>query len=315
LVTEDQEVETPLGEGVVQLRFADHHGDVHDLNAAEMAEVLEGLVELTSALASDGEFGEGYPPEVRVRPPREGSFIIEAVLALSSAHPAEALTIATTTGGVLAKGVSVGLKRLRGVEPSDVEFLPENQVKVKWPNDSGFDIVSRKTWDRFTDMKRKTRGSLRKLMAPMGDDVDSLELRDGGVDESTSELLDSPAEVVADRRDYREAAAHEDEIEEDEFEFDVEAKLLSVDFRPDQKWTITTSYGSRKARMDDSEFVARLDDDLALHKNDIFNVTIREVRTVKNGRTSRDWSMIHVERIRQGSDDDDDTSRASAPRG
>lgn len=306
-------VEKELREGLVQLRFADSEGAVHDLNAAEMAEVLQGLVELTSDLARDGAFGEGPPPEVRVRPPQQGSVILEAVLQLASSYPAEALTVATTTGGGLVTAINVGIKKLRGEEPSDVEEFSDGTLKVKWPG-GRVDLVTRKAWDRFEKMPRRTRSSLRKLMAPMGDDVDTLEVRDAAVEEQTDEILRTDADVVATRRDYREAAAEADDIEETPEEFEAEAQLQSIDFRRGEKWRIRTLRGTKQATMADEEFLRQLDKGMALHKDDIFDVTIREVRTVKNGRTSRDWSLIRVVRKRRGSDDDSgEPATASAP--
>lgn len=298
-----EHVEKELREGLVQLHFADSDGAVHDLNAAEMAEVLQGLVEMTSDLAKDGVFGEGPPPEVRVRPPQEGSVILEAILQLASSYPAEALTVATTTGGGLVTGINVGIKKLRGEEPSDIEEFSDGAVKVKWPGGK-VDLVPRKMWNRFEKMPRRTRRSLRKLMAPMSDDVDTLEVREADAGDETEEILLNDAAVVATRRDYREAATESDEVEETPEEFDVEAQLQSIDFRRGEKWRIRTLRGTRQATMADEEFLRELDKGMALHKDDIFDVTIREVRTVKNGRTSRDWSLIRVVRKRRGSDDD-----------
>lgn len=45
--------------GVVQLRFADMDDSVMDLNAAEAAEVLQGMVEFTGQLARAGALGDG----------------------------------------------------------------------------------------------------------------------------------------------------------------------------------------------------------------------------------------------------------------
>lgn len=295
-------------DGVVQLRFTDLADNVTDINAAELAEAIQGLVEYTSEMARSGLFGAEAPPELRVRPPKEGSFIVEAVLHLYNDAPDAVVGTGVAAVAGLAQSIRVGIRRLRGEEPTDVEYLDTGDVKVSWPSGT-FDEVPAEVWRNLSQDRRRTRRALRKLLAPLSDDVDTLEIRDGSAQASTAEILATPVEVVAERTDYRIAQHEEDEIEELESEFEAEAILRSIDFRDGAKWTVQTLVdGTRKATVEDEDFLRRLDEGMAIHKNDIFDVKIREVATVKNGRTVRDWSLIRVVRKRRGDDDDSSAS-------
>lgn len=303
----------PLLDGLVQLRFSDEAGNIHDINAAEMAEALQGLVSFTSDMAKSGLFGDGVPPEVRVRPPHEGSFIVEAVLMWAGENPEGAIGSAVTAGGALVQALNIGIKKLRGDDLTDFEYLDNGDVKLNWKAGK-VDQIPSQVWDRLRVMKRPTRKSLRNIMAPLSDDVDYLEVREGAANESTAEVLESDPAMIVDRTDYRIAAAEINEVDEEIETFEAEATLKGIDFRPGEKWFIQTVYGSRRATMDDNEFALELDRGMALHKRDLFDVTIREVRTIKNGRTTREWSLIKVVRKRRGGDDDNDESTsANAP--
>lgn len=297
--------------GVVQLRFADEEHNVKDINAAELAEVLQGLVEFTSQMTKTGLLGDGVAPEVRVRPPQPGSFIVEAVLQWAGENPMEAITGSISVGGAMVEAIHLGIRALRGDEPSDVDYLENGDVKIKWPGEK-MDQVPAQAWDQLRTMPRKTRRALRKLMAPLADaDVDTLEVRTGGVDDTTSDVLQSAPAVTAGRTDYVVAAAETDEVEERTRVFEAEARLTSIDFRPGEKWRVETREGTRQASMEDDSFLLAVDRGMALHKNDIFEVTIREDQTIKNGRTSTNWALIAVRLKRRGSEDGND--ELSAP--
>ncbi|MBF4613784.1 hypothetical protein [Curtobacterium sp. VKM Ac-1376] len=298
-----------IRDGVLQLRFADETNSVHAINAAEVADVLQGLVEFTSDMAKQGLFGDGMPPEVRVRPVKEGSFVVEALIQWAAENPDAAAAISGTVGGVVTKAFDIGLKKLRGDEPTDIEYLDNGNVKLQWPG-SGVNEVPRSVWQRLNTMKRPTRTALRKMMAPLSDEADRMELRDGEVDQPTAELMAAAPDAVATRSEYREAAAEVDEVSEEVETFTAEAKLQSIDFRPGQKWRVQTASATRLATIEDEDFLRGLDEGTSLHKNDIFQVTIREVRTITNGRTTTDWSLVNAERTRRGTDDGD----ALAPR-
>ncbi|WP_455837038.1 DUF7946 domain-containing protein [Pseudarthrobacter siccitolerans] len=302
-----------LRNGLVQLRFSDEAGHIRDINAAEMAESLLGLVELSGQMARAGLYGEGVPPEIRVRPPEKGSFIIEAIVHWAAENPEGAMTMAGTAGGALTQAINVGLKVIRGGAVEDWEYLDNGDVKLKWKDGATPTQVPEPVWKELQKGKKQTRRALSRIMAPLGDDADKLEVRDGRASETTSEVLESPPEVVASKDDYRAAVQEVDEISEYVSEFDAEAQLQSIDFTSAEKWKIRTLHGTRGATMEDEEFLRQLDHGMALHKNDIFDVTIREVQTTKNGRTSRAWSVIKAIRKRRGEDDDNPAPSSGAP--
>ena len=292
-------------DGLVQLRFADDDGNVHDIDASELAQVLEGLVEFTSQLAKAGAFGDGIPPQVRVRPPKQGSFVVEAVI-WAGENPEAAFGMVATTGAAVVMGIKTGLKVLRGGMVATFDPLPNDYVRVNWVDGTASQLTVQ-TWDRLQAMKKPTRRALRKIMAPLGDDVQRLEVRQGGAAETSDDLLNTEPEVVAVRSDFASAATEPDEAEDVIDTFEVEAQLRSIDFRPGEKWRVETKFGTRLAHMDDQKFLAELDRGMAIHKNDIFNVKIREVRSQKDGRTTREWWLIDVLRKKRGDQDDNDS--------
>lgn len=312
-------------EGLLQLRYTDEAGEITDLNAAELAEVLEGLVAFTSTMAKKGLFGDGPPPEIRVRPPREGSFIIDALVvigdgvdALVSAYDALGLDNDTVETGrdmvvatALAKAIGVGTRAIRGNRPVDVDDMADGRVKVRWA-DQTFDVVPRKVWDELETMKRPTKRAMRKILAPLSDEADMLEVRPGSPKDERDELSTKVPMVVADRGDYRAAAHEPDDVEEVPFTFESEAQLTSIDFRRGEKWRVSTTQGTRMATIEDSDFLRALDQGMALHKNDVFDVTVEGVATTKNGRTTTEWTLTRVVRKRRGVDDGDTSLSGSA---
>lgn len=302
-----------LRDGLVQLRFSDEAGNIRDINAAEMAESLLGLVQLSGQMAKAGLYGEGIPPEIRVRPPEKGSFIIEAIVHWAAANPEGALTLAGTAGGALTQAIHVGLKLIRGGVVEDFDYLDNGDVKLKWKDGNTPSQVPESVWKELQKSKKQTRRALGRILAPLGDDADRLEVRDGSTSETTSQVLESQPDVVASKDDYRAAIHEADDVSEYVSEFEAEAQLRSIDFRPGEKWRIKTLYGTRGATMEDEEFLRQLDQGMALHKNDIFDVTIREVQTTKNERTSRAWSIIKATRKRRGEDDDTSAPSSGEP--
>ena len=119
--------------GVVQLRFADNEENLRDINAAEMAEAIQGLVEFTSEMAKSGMFGQEAPPELRVRPPKEGSFIVEAIVHFYTVAPEATVGGGLTAAAAVAQSIRVGVRRLRGEEPTDFDYLANGDVKIVWP--------------------------------------------------------------------------------------------------------------------------------------------------------------------------------------
>lgn len=296
-----------IEDGVVQLRFADDGDNVRDIGAADLAEVLEGLVEFTRELAKSGEFGDGAAPRIRIRAPKEGSFIIEAIVWMQENPFAAAGLVAfsgavgTAAGKSVADAIGAGIRSLRGQQPVDFDYLENGDVKVKWP-DNSVSQVRRETWDKLQEMKRPTRRALSKIMTPLNTDADKLEVRDASVDATTDEILSTPAEAVAIRTDYLTAIQVHEEPYEDQRIFETEAVLATIDFDNTAKWRVkTTREGTRTATIEDVEFLRGLDRGDAIHKNDIFWLKVRETITKEPGKNVRtEWAVIEVQRTRRG---------------
>lgn len=159
--------------------------------------MLQGLVEFTGQMAAAGLFGDGIPPEVRVRPTQEGSFIIEAVLHWTAANPEVAAGVVMPPAAGLVVALRAAVRRLRAA-PSDFDYLPNGNVKIRW-GDETVDEVPQGVWNELNKNRRRRKRTLRKLLGPLGHDADRLEVRDGAPQDETSKLLAGEAAVVGDR--------------------------------------------------------------------------------------------------------------------
>lgn len=305
-MTTGDDAERLLEDGVVQLRFRGEDDSLHDLNATEVADVLQGLVEFTSQMAKAGLFGSGYPPEVRVRPVKQGSFLVEALIQFAQENPEVAWGMALTAGGGVTESIRLAIRRLRGREASDIEYLENGGVKVTWPDDT-VDEVPAEVWKELNQQSRKTKKALGKIMAPLGDDVSTLEVRQGGTEESSDDVMGTEPSDVLTRADYNAAVVPEPDPEDELDTFDLEAVAESIDFVPNSKWRLNYRFGNtrrnRQATMADEDFQRALDGGGAVHKGDILNLRIQEVVSVKNGRASTDWTIVKVLSQRAGSND------------
>lgn len=316
-ITRDRE---EIGDGVVQLRFVDEADNVTDISATDLAEVLEGLVQFTSELAKSGEFGDGPAPRIRIRAPKEGSFVLEAIVWVQE-NPIATTGLAAFTGAAAAAAgksvvdaIGAGIRSLRGQRPVDFDYLENGDVKVKWP-DNSVSQVRRETWEKLQQMKRPTRSALSKLLTPLNTDADTLEVRDASVDATTDEILSTPAEAVAIRTDYLTAIQEAEETYENERIFETEAVLRTIDFDNTAKWRVKTTHeGTRTATIEDVQFLRGLDRGDAIHKNDIFWLKVKENTIKEPGKNARtEWAVIEVRRTRRGDTDGDAHDVDSAP--
>lgn len=292
-----------LLDGQVQLHFADDDGTLHDVDAAELAEALQGLVEFTGQMARTGLFGEGAPPRVRVRPPSSGSVTITTILHFAHENPEIATAMYVTAAGAVAQTLRVAVRLLRDEPVVDFEHLDNDMVKIEWKGGEAQEVPL-KTWNELNAGKKRTRRALAKIMRPLGGDVTKLEVRSAGTEASPAEVTAAEPELVLDRADYAQAVVEEPDPEDEIQYFEVEAALLAVDFRRGEKWRIETRQGDRRrarsAHMEDEEFLLRLDRGLRLSKNDILRLRIREVSSVTKGRTSTEWTIVEVVSQRRG---------------
>lgn len=296
-------------DSVIQLRFSSEDGSISDLNAAEVAEVLQGLVQFTSQMTAAGLFESPVGPTVRVRPPKAGSFELVAVLQWAHENPAVAAAmVGPTTVGAVTVAIRVGTRLFRGVTAKDVERLDDGKTaKITW-SDETVQEVPVGVWDRINKARHPTKAALRKIMAPLGDDATRLEIDSG---REIAGDVDSPT-MVLDRADYRAVAAADPAPADRSRTFETEATLLSVDFRRGEPWRIETRDGtrrtSRKATLEDESYQRELDNGLALGKNDLLILRIQEVETKPGERTTRRWSIVKVLARRAGGGDGDDGS-------
>lgn len=121
------------------LRFvgeAEDGGPLHELRAAHVAEVLQGVAGIAGDFARAGLFGEGLGGgEVLVRPAREGSFLIEVLRIVQENQDSLAAGLGATGAPSLASVIWWSTKSARA-DVSDFEYLDNGNVKVKWQDDT-----------------------------------------------------------------------------------------------------------------------------------------------------------------------------------
>ncbi|WP_269303411.1 hypothetical protein [Aeromicrobium sp. HA] len=285
------------------LRFVGREADgsdLHELRAAHVAEVLQGVVELSSDFAKAGAFGDDLFAEVLVRPAREGSFEIEVVRAVqefASSVGVEGSVGVPTLGAVLWWAT-----RSMRAEVKDFSHLENGNVKVVWQDDT-VQEVPREAWDELNKRKRRRKKQLRKIMAPLSDPrVEALKVA-GEDSEPEEDAEDAPQAYTLTRSDY-DAVRPEDDVRKRRRVFETEAQPAAVDFYSGEKWRVRTPEGTRTATVEDEAFLARVDRGLALHKTDIFVLRIREDVVKKNGRTTKTWTILEVKSHRRAAGDD-----------
>jgi hypothetical protein len=291
----------------VTLRFVGEEkdgGELHELRAAHVAEVLQGLVGLSSDFGKAGAFGDGpFGSEVLVRPAQEGSFLIEVVRTVQHADP-EVVAAWTGVLGVPSLGTVLlwATKSMRA-DVSDFEYLDNGNVKVSWQDDT-VDEIPLAAWQELNKRKRRRKKQLQQIMAPLSDSqVSSLEVQHPSAAEV--EAGEATESFTLTRPDY-DAANPADEIDERQDIFDVEAQMSAIDFDNPTRWRVKTAEQTRNATVEDPDFLGRVANGLAIRKSDIFRLKVREDAIEKNGRTRRTWTVLEVESFRRAAHDDDE---------
>lgn len=292
---------------ILTLRFQgeDENGvQIHELRASHVAEVLQGLVGLTSDFDKAGVFDSEGPTgsEVLVRPAQEGSFLIEVVRVAAENWD----TVAET-------GTAVGVPSLSTViwwatksaraDVRDFEYLDNGNVKVMW-QDNTAEEVPEAAWLELNKRTRRRKKHLRQIMAPLSDpQVSSLEVTNQSAepDVETDEVTE---EFSLKKSDY-DAVKPDEDVEETQRIFEVEASMSAVDFDDPTKWRVKTKDRRRNATMEDESFLDRVARGLAIRKSDIFHLRIREDSTTKNGRTRTAWVVLQVKEHKRGLGDKD----------
>lgn len=289
------------------LRFVgedDNGVPLHELRAAHVAEVLQGIVSFESDFTNEELTldGEKLSSELLVRPAKEGSFLLEIVRVLND-H-AELITVGLTVTGVpsIASLIKWSTKSFRA-DVRDIDHLANGRVKVIWQDDT-VDEIPIATWEQLNKQKRRRKRVLRQIMAPLSEArVTSLQVVDLPAEQVLSSLDIDDIGFVLHRNDY-DAVRPDNELEEYQDIFEVEAQMSAIDFDNPTKWRVRTRDKSRSARVEDQGFLSQIANGLAIRKSDIFRLRIREDVTKKNGRTKTVWTVLKVESYRRSSSDD-----------
>lgn len=292
---------------ILTLRFQgqDENGvQIHELRASHVAEVLQGLVGLTSDFDKAGVFDAEGPigSEVLVRPAQEGSFLIE-VVRVAAENWDTAVEVGAAAGIPSLSTVIWWATKSARAEVKDFEHLDNGNVKVKW-QDNTADEIPEAAWAELNKRTRRRKKHLRQIMAPLSDpQVSSLEVTNHSTGQD-AEPDEHSEDFSLERSDY-DAVKPDEDIEESQSIFEVEASMSAVDFDDPTKWRVKTKDRRRNATMEDESFLDRVARGLAIRKSDIFRLRIREDSTTKNGRTRTAWVVLQVKEHRRAFGEND----------
>lgn len=282
---------------------------LHELRAAHVAEVLQGLVGLTSDFDEAGAFHNEGPSgsEVLVRPAQDGSFLIEVIRVVAenwdTAKTVGAAVAAVTGVPSLGSIVWWATKSMRA-EVKDFAYLDNGNVKVTWQDDTAQEVPSA-VWKELQKHGRRRKKQLRQIMAPLSDarvtELDVTAPTDANQPEADDK---APPTFVLKRADY-DAVRPDDEVKEKSKTFEVEARMSAINFDDPTKWRVKTKHKTRAVTVEDEKFLGQVARGLAIRPQDIFWLRIREDATVKNGRTSTKWVVVNVEGHRRAAGDDE----------
>ena len=301
-------METEPADGIVDsltLRFVGEERDgtaLQELRAAHVAEVLQGLVSLSSDFAKAGVFGDGPAgSEVLVRPAQQGSFVIEVLRIIHDNQNAIAVGAGAAGVPTLSQVIWWAARTARA-DVSDFEYLENGNVKVSW-QDNTVQEVPLPAWQELQKRDRRRKKQLRQIMAPLSDArVSSVEVRSPPAAEV--EVGEDAEAFTLTRPDY-DAVRPDDEINERQNIFETEAQMSAIDFDNPTRWRVKTTEETRAATVEDGDFLGRVANGLAIRKSDIFRLRVREDTVEKNGRTRRTWTVLEVESYRRAAHDDD----------
>jgi hypothetical protein len=302
-------------DGIVEsltLRFEGkktENGDpLHELRASHVAEVLQGLVGISTDFTKAGAFGDDPSgSELLVRPPKEGSFIIEVLRIVAENSDMVAAGAGAAGVPTLSQVIWWATKSARA-DVSGFDHLENGNVKVEWQDGTAQEIP-RPAWEELQKRDRRRKKQLRQIMAPLSDaQVSSVEIEATPAKETEpSETPDTPKapEVFTLTRPDYDAVRPEDDISESQNIFEIEAQMSAIDFDNPAKWKVRTKDSNRAAIVEDATFLNRVATGLAIRKSDIFKLRVREDTITKNGKTRRTWTVLKVESYRKAANDGD----------
>jgi len=286
------------------LRFqgeSEDGSDLHELQAAHVAQVLQGLVELSSDFNAAGAFGENQAGgTLLVRPPQDGSFLIEVIRFAAENPEATAMAGGALGFPTLSQAIWWSTKSARA-DVRDFEHLENGQVKVTWQDDT-VDEIPPMAWQELKKHKKRRKKQLRKIMAPLADErVSTVAVNDQETAAAASDDGPAGATFELTRPDYQAVRPEDDQPKENSSTFEAEAQMSAVDFDNPAKWRVKTATETRAATVEDPAFLQRVAAGLAIGKSDIFRLRIRRDTVERNGRKRTTWTVLRVESFRKAS--------------
>lgn len=311
-------------DGVLQLRFTREGEGVFEVNAALLAETLRGMAELSGIAAEADLYGTVVAPELKVRPPREGSFEIDFVVFVQQHHDAiKAVTevgVAVTgvggAAGILGKFFGWATKAVRATVTKTEELSDGAMTRVTWSDGDMEDLPTpavRKLMQQTG--KAKTRTALKKITAPLGDDAKLLEARVGGAEQPAEEIEAQAPEVVLTDRDHAAFSQEPPAAPPITRTFETEGRLQALDFKRPDKWRVTTPEApqGRTVEVLDKQFLAQIAGGEAISAEDTFRFAIRETVDPSKKRRNKTWAILSVTSSGQRSHDGNGREHRDAP--
>lgn len=302
--TTPYESETSSLPGALSFRYLDEESELSTLRATDLEQVLEGLRELTSIYARSGGFDEGsvVEPELRISPPRHGSFLFDVTWVAPYFqdylnNQADELTTAglgSAGAGVLLY-LKAKIKEARTVATAQ-RRLEDGNWEVSFSDGSTL-TLSPAVMDAFNRSPKRSKKALNKLLVPLAHDADYLEV-------SSSEGVE---EALAGRDDY---VATIPEPEEDEvptdYDLQFETPVRKVEFDGDRNWYIRIpETGYRNAALSTPYRTP-------IGPNDTFTLRVHVTHVESSSGYKKKYSIIEVvDHLSGDSDDSSPDSQAS----
>lgn len=268
--------------------------------------MLTGLVGLSGDFAKAGAFNsEGIvDSEVLVRPAQEGSFLIEVVRVVTENWEA----ISAIAGPPTLTQIILWATKSARADVEEFEHLDNGNVKVKW-QDGTAQEVPLAAWKELQKNTPRRKKQLRQILAPLSDSrVSAVDVERPSSKELEKLTPDNAPDVfVLTKPDY-DAVKPDDETVEQSRIVDAEAQMTAIDFDDSTKWRVRATFDGktikRSATVEDEDFLGHVSNGLAIRKEDIFQVRLREDTSTTNGRTSTRWTVLEVLQHRRASGDD-----------
>lgn len=303
---------------LLQLRYLTEDGNLHTLRAADVARVIQGVVELTEQMRKAGAFGDGPAPQLELRPVAEGSFVLEFVETAGPFLQDNAAVIGGTLAvgqianaslGKVGKAIKWGMRAMS--TPMKAVHDYDSDHKLIEFADGTQQMVEKPVADLFLAGRKKTKQALRKIGTPMADEADVMEVREGHSSQTTEEVKAAPAEAVIVSTEYQAVAAVDESLDVDETDtFTTSGQIRSLDFDNLDKWRMQTLEGTWNVTIDDPDFKRKLAQGWGVRPDDVYEVTIEE-RTTRSGEAQRATvtrTATEVRLLKRGAEGGDDST-------